>query len=134
MASEPHVGEAEAVDDRGGLPVGLGGGHVVGVGREDLGVAVEEQVGGREEGGVLHLGGRRGQDPAGRLGAGAELGDRVRRHPGSVGPAARRLLPRSGRPGGRLWAWHEHGGAAGDAGRRRRRWPRRWRSPSTTTR
>ena len=51
-------------------------------------MAVEEQVGGGQEGGVLHLGGRRGQHPAGRLGAGAELGDGVERHPGSVRAAA----------------------------------------------
>ena len=81
------------------LPVGLGRRHVVGVGRQDLGVAVEQQVGRRQQGGVLHLGGRRGQDPAGRLGTGAELGDGVRRHPGSVGAGrSAPLLPRSGRP------------------------------------
>ena len=73
---------------------GLGRGDVVGVGREDLGVAVDQQVGGGEQGGVLGRGGGGGQDPAGRLGPGPELGDGVDGHPASV----------RGRPaGGRLW-------------------------------
>ena len=74
---------------------------------EDLGVAVEEQVGGGQEGGVLHLGGGRGQHPAGRLGAGAELGDGVEGHPGSVG-ARPRPSHRDPGPGGRLSPWARH--------------------------
>ena len=99
---EPHVGEAEPVDDRGGRPVRLGRGHVVGVGGEDLGVAVEQQVGGGQEGGVLHLGGGGGQHPAGGLGAGPELGDGVEGHPGSVRGAAAGPSHRDPAPGGRL--------------------------------
>ena len=87
---DPRVGEPQPVDHGGLAAVGLGGGDVVGVGGEDLGVAVDEQVGGREQRGVLRRGRRGGQDPAGRLGAAAELGDGVVGHPGSVGP---------GRPG-----------------------------------
>ena len=72
------------------VPSASARGDVGGVGREDLGGAVDEQVGRGQQGGVLRLGRRRGQDPAGGLGAAAELGDGVRGHAASVGP---------GRPG-----------------------------------
>ena len=72
-------------------------------------MAVEQQVGRRQQGGVLHLGGGGGQDPAGRLGAGAELGDGVHGHPGSV--RARRTAGSQHRrlPGGRLSPWARPG-------------------------
>ena len=96
---EAHVGEAQPVDDGRRATVGLGGGHIDLVGGEDLGVPVEEEVGGGEERRVLHLGRGGGQHPAGRLGTGPELGDRVERHPGSV-----RAWPRAPAPGtGARW-------------------------------
>ena len=63
MASTALGAEAEAVDDRGADPVGLGPGHVDGVGRQDLLGPGHQQVGGGQQGGVLVGGARSGPGP-----------------------------------------------------------------------
>ena len=81
---QPGVGEPEPVDHGGPLARRLGRGHVLRVGGQDLRVAVEQEVGRRQQGGVLGLGAGGGQHPAGRLRTLAEFGHGVDGHPGSL--------------------------------------------------
>ena len=72
---DPSIGQAQPVDDRGRRPVGLGPGDVGGVGFENRGRGVDDEVGGDAQGVVL---GRRrclGDDAGRGLGASTEFGD-----------------------------------------------------------
>ena len=69
---QPVGGQPEPVDDVRRGAAGLGALDVLGVGGQDLLLAVEQRVGHREEGGVLLRSGRQGQAVTGLAGA---LGD-----------------------------------------------------------
>ena len=78
-ASMRAAREAETIDDGRRRAVPLGALHVGGVGLEDLGRPLDQQVGGGREPRVLHGGRRKREVARGLLGPGTQRGDR--RHP-----------------------------------------------------